>query len=71
MHIIKAGINWNIPKIPVSIFGEAGTVISYFTNISEAANITGEAHSYSRITTVEYPESTGFIIKLGINIYPR
>jgi len=71
MHIIKAGLEWNLPKLPVSLYGEAGVVISYFTNIEEQANVTGSAHPYFVIDTPEYPKSTGFIFKIGVKVYPR
>jgi hypothetical protein len=70
-HIIKAGVEWNLPKLPVALYGEAGVVISYFTNIEEQANVTGSAHPYFVIDTPEYPKSTGFVIKLGVKVYPR
>jgi hypothetical protein len=70
-HIIKAGVEWNLPKLPIALYGEAGVVISYFTNIEEAANVTGDAHPYFMIDTSEYPKSTGFVVKLGVKIYPR
>jgi hypothetical protein len=70
MHIIKAGLEWNLPKLPVALYGEAGVVISYFTNIEEKAN-DGSAHSYFVIDTPEYPKSTGFIIKIGIKVFSR
>jgi len=71
MHIIKAGVEWNLPKLPVALYGEAGVVISYFTNIEEDANVTGSAHPYFVIDTPEYPKSTGIIFKIGVKIYPR
>jgi hypothetical protein len=71
MHIIKAGVEWNLPKLPIALYGEAGVVISYFTNIEEPANVTGTSHPYSVIDTSEYPKSTGIIIKLGVKVYPR
>jgi hypothetical protein len=71
MHIIKAGVEWNLSGLPVTFFGEAGVVFSYFTNIEEKANVTGEAHPYSVIDTSEYPKSTGIIVKIGFRLYPR
>jgi len=71
MHIIRMGAEWNLPRLPVVLFGEAGTIISYFTNIAEQANITGEPHPYSIIDTPEYPKSTGFVVTLGVRIFPR
>jgi hypothetical protein len=74
-HIIRLGVEWNVPKIPVALFGEAGIHYSYFTNIAGKANNADVTEArplpYSRINTAEYPESTGFIIKLGIKIFPR
>jgi len=70
-HVIKAGMEWNLPNMPIAFYGEAGVNYSYFTNIEEPANITGAAHSYSVINTDEYPKSTGFIVKLGVRIFPR
>jgi len=71
MHIFKTGVEWNVPKLPIMLYGEAGVVISYFTNIGERANVTGEPHPYSVIETSEYPKSTSFIFKLGVKVYPR
>jgi len=70
MHIIKAGIEWNLSSQPIAFFGEAGVNYSYFTNTEEEAN-SGAAYSYSRINTEEYPNSTGFIVKLGVKIFSR
>ncbi|MDR0553579.1 MAG: hypothetical protein LBG76_02100, partial [Treponema sp.] len=69
MHIIKLGVEWNVPKIPVALFCEAGTVISYFTNTEEKAN-SGAAYPYSIVDTPEYPKSTGFVAKLGVKLFP-
>jgi len=70
-HVIKAGMEWNLPNMPIAFYGEAGINYSYFTNISEPANVTGTAHPYSVINTDEYPKSTGFIVKLGVRVFPR
>ena len=70
IHIIKAGAEWNLPTLPVAVFGEAGVVISYFTNTGEPANI-GDGFPYSVIDTVEYPKSAGFVLKIGFKVYPR
>jgi len=70
-HVIKAGLEWNLPNMPIAFYGEAGVNYSYFTNISELANVTGTAHPYSVINTDEYPKSTGFIVKLGVRVFPR
>jgi hypothetical protein len=69
-HIIKAGLEWRAPSFPLALFFEAGINISYFTNIAGPAN-DGQAHLYEKIDTAEYPKSTGFILKMGIKIFPR
>ena len=70
-HIARVGGEWNLPGVPVSLTGEVGTVISYFTNIKEEANVTGKPHDYSIVDTAQYPKSTGFIVKLGVRVFPR
>jgi hypothetical protein len=70
MHIIKLGGEWTLPNAPLAFFGEAGTVISYFTNIKAPAN-SGSDYGYSTVNTSMYPKSTGFIAKLGVKIYPK
>jgi len=71
MHIIKAGVEWNLPNLPVALYGEAGVNYSYFTNIDENANVTGAAHPYFPINTVEYPKSAGYILVIGVKVFPR
>jgi len=70
-HIIKIGFEWNLNKAPVSFYGEAGTVISYFTDIAEEANVTGAAHPYSIVDTPDYTKSNGYIVTIGFKLYPR
>jgi len=70
LHVIKVGGEWTLEKAPISLFCEIGTVISYFTNTEEPAN-SGEAYPYSIIDTPEYPKSTGFIIRIGIRLFPK
>ena len=70
-HIARVGAELNVPGLPIAITGEMGTVFSYFTDINEEANITGKAHNYSRVNTAAYPKSTGFIMKLGVRVFPR
>jgi hypothetical protein len=69
-HIIKAGLEWKAPSLPIALLLEAGINISYFTNIVFPAN-DGQAHPYEKIDSSEYPKSTGFIMKIGIKIFPR
>jgi hypothetical protein len=71
MHIIKVGLEWNLSGLPVTFFGEAGAVLSNFTNIEADANVTGKSHPYSVIDTFEYPKSTGIIVNLGFRLWPR
>ncbi|MDR3020466.1 MAG: hypothetical protein LBU66_06135 [Treponema sp.] len=71
LYIFKLGAEWTLSKLPAAFYCEAGTVISYFTNIDAPANITGDPHPYRIIDTDEYPKSTGFIAKFGIKIYPK
>jgi hypothetical protein len=69
-HIARLGAEWNLPGLPVALTGEVGAVISYFTNIDGAAN-DGSAHDYAIVDTDAYPKSTGFIVKLGVRVFPR
>jgi len=69
-HIIKLGGEWTLPKTPLAFSFEAGTVISYFTNIDAPAN-DGNPHSYSVINTVYYPKSTSFIANIGFRLFPK
>jgi hypothetical protein len=73
MHIIKVGAEHSFPlknAAPFQIFGDAGVVISHFTNIAGPAN-SGSASPYSVIDTPEYPKSTGFILTIGARIFPK
>ena len=72
LHIAKVGAAWNLSQLPfsLSLYGEVGAVISYFTNTNENAN-SGAAHPYSVIDTSEYPKSTGIIVNLGVKISPQ
>jgi hypothetical protein len=69
-HIVKAGAEWNLTGLPISLFGEAGVVISYFTDTKEPAN-NGNKNSYSIVNTHEYPKSSAFILTIGFKIFPR
>jgi hypothetical protein len=70
MHIIKAGAEYNLPNLPITLYGEAGINYSFFTNTERKAN-SGSAYPYSVINTSEYPKSTGFIIVMGVKVFPR
>jgi hypothetical protein len=70
LHVARIGAEWNLPKLPVALYGEAGAVISYFTNIEGPANA-GKASPYSIVDTPDYPKSTGFIVKLGFRLFQK
>jgi len=70
MHIIRLGSEWQLKKLPVTLYGEIGTVISYFTNTRGPAN-SGEPNDYAIINTPEYPKSTGFIAKFGFRVFAK
>jgi hypothetical protein len=69
-HIIKIGGDhtYALGKVPVQLFGEAGIVISYFTDIAGPAN-SGKSSSYSIVDTDEYPKSTTLIMTMGIRLF--
>ncbi|MDR2510255.1 MAG: hypothetical protein LBC77_06390, partial [Spirochaetaceae bacterium] len=66
--ILKSGASFRLPNTPLTLFGEAGVVFSYFTNIDGAPN-SGSASSYSRVDTAEYPASTSIIASLGVKLF--
>lgn len=68
-HIIKAGAEWAVPNVPLTLFGEAGVVLSYFTGIERGKANPGGAYSYSIIDTEDYPQSTGLIMSLGMKLF--
>jgi len=76
MHIVRASANWRLPNLPVSLFGEAGVIFSYFTNIDAPANNAGlepgerpRPHPFRIINTPEYPMSTSFIARMGFRVF--
>jgi hypothetical protein len=71
MHILKIGAEHSFTqkKVPLQLFGEAGVVFSYFTNINGDAN-SGRPSSYSIVDTTEYPQSVSFIATIGFKFYP-
>ena len=70
LHIAKLGAEWTLSKAPLAFYGEAGVVHSFFTNTKQPAN-SGKSHSYRKIDTSEYPKSTGFVVELGIKVFPQ
>ncbi|MDR3249258.1 MAG: hypothetical protein LBT39_10790, partial [Treponema sp.] len=69
MHIIKLSADYTLAKTPISLFGEAGVVFSYFTDVDGPAN-SGSASPYHQIDTSQYPQTTGCIFTLGVRIFP-
>jgi hypothetical protein len=70
-HVLKVGADYTFgrSRLPVQLFGEAGVVFSYFTNIPGPAN-TGRPSAYTIIDTPEYPRSIALIARLGLTLYP-
>jgi hypothetical protein len=70
MHIFKLGGTYTLPDnlLAVTIFGEAGVVYSYFTDIEGKAN-SGSPSAWSIVDTSEYPKSTGIILTLGFRLF--
>jgi len=69
MHIVRASADWNLPNLPVSLFGEAGMVFSYFTDTVGYDVHSGYARPFRRINTPEYPMSTTFIVRIGFRLF--
>jgi hypothetical protein len=72
LHILKIGVKYSFArsKIPLQVFGEAGVVFSYFTNIDGKAN-SGSASSYAIIDTAEYPKSNYVVATVGFRLFPQ
>ncbi|MDR1256126.1 MAG: hypothetical protein LBJ86_00065, partial [Spirochaetaceae bacterium] len=68
-HILKAGAEHKLNRLPVKVFGEAGVVFSYFTNIDGKAN-SGSLSSYHIVNEGPYTKTTDIILTLGIKIFP-
>jgi hypothetical protein len=68
IYIVKTGVKWDLPKLPISLFGEAGIVFSYFTNIEAGKANSGDSYPYFKIDTSEYPKTTGFIVSIGCKL---
>jgi len=73
MHIIKIGANHRFDSLPLTIFGEAGVVHSYFTDISQAEydkyNPTPTDGRPLALPEGNYPTSTVFILTLGFRVF--
>jgi len=70
-HIVRVGGEWGLPGLPVSLTGEVGTVMSYFTNIKKQANVDGKPYKYRIVDTETYPMSKGYIVTLGVKVFPQ
>jgi hypothetical protein len=67
-HILKAGISARLGGRPdFEISGEAGFVISYYTDIEGPAN-SGSPSPYRIVDTPEYPKSNSVIAAIGIRV---
>ncbi|MCL2244673.1 MAG: hypothetical protein FWC03_09445 [Treponema sp.] len=68
LYIIKGGLTHNFSRLPLELYVEAGVVFSYWTDIDGNAN-DGAPHPYRIIDTDTYPQRTGLIANIGIQIY--
>lgn len=73
MHIVKIGAEHTLKKFPLTFFGSAGVLYSYFTDISneEYAGYTPtpEGETPKTPSAGEYRKSTAFILTLGFKIF--
>jgi hypothetical protein len=69
-HIVKVGMEKKFARLPLTLYGEAGLVLSLFTNIEGPAN-DGKASSYRAIDEDPYFRSVNFVVNLGIKIFPK
>jgi hypothetical protein len=70
LHVVKAGVEKKFARLPLALYGEAGLVLSLFTNIDGPAN-SGKAASYHVIDEAPYARSVNFIAKFGVKIFPK
>jgi hypothetical protein len=70
-NVIKAGGSYSFRgfKIPVSLYGEAGVVISRFSRNDAAPGVEAPYH-FLPAPDPEYPSGTGFIFSLGFRVFP-
>jgi hypothetical protein len=69
-HILMIGAEHTLTKFrtPLRLFAKTGVVFSFYTDIDGDAN-SGSAFDYRVIDTPVYPQSTEFILTLGVRIY--
>jgi hypothetical protein len=68
-HVLKAGAEYTLSKLPAKLYGEAGVVFSYFTNIDGPAN-RGVSSPYRIVDEAPYSKSTNIILTLGVKLFP-
>jgi len=72
-HIIKIGADHTLKKLPLTFFGEAGVVYSYFTDISDEKYATytptPEGETPRELAKADYTKFTAFILTLGFRIF--
>jgi len=72
-HIIKIGADHTLKKLPITFFGEAGMVFSYFTDISDEEYAkytpTPEGETPRDPGKGVYSNFTAFILTLGFRIF--
>ncbi|GHV16188.1 hypothetical protein FACS189493_1620 [Spirochaetia bacterium] len=74
-HVLKVGGTYRFANIPLAIYGEAGVVFSYFTDIdipvgTDYTDWAGRSHATSIVDTSDYPKTTTGIVTLGVTIFP-
>jgi hypothetical protein len=69
-HVVKAGVEKKFAGLPLALYGEAGLVLSLFTNIDGPAN-SGKAPAYHAVDEDPYPRSVNFIVRFGVKIFPK
>jgi hypothetical protein len=69
-HIVKLGGSYTLPAdlLSLTIFGEAGVVHSYFSDIEGPAN-SGSPSEWSVVDNDEYPRTTGIILTIGFRFF--
>jgi hypothetical protein len=70
-HIFMLGAEPTITKfrVPLRVFAKTGVVYSFYTDIENGKANSGSAFDYRVIDTPVYPQSTEFILTLGVRIY--
>ena len=68
-HILKAGAEHTLGKLAATVYGEAGIVFSYFTNIDGQAN-QGAPSPYHTVDEAPYSRSTAIVLTLGVKLFP-